>query len=66
MDKIAKKIYRFIFIKHDIGFFRFSMLMLVPCAIFPRFCLWWMVFYVFLLELCARARAKGWNKAEEG
>lgn len=57
-----KKLYTFLFLKHDIGFMRFCYAMLIPCALSKEFCHWWMLFMVFILVLVMQANHKGWNR----
>jgi hypothetical protein len=57
-----KKIYSFLFQKHDIGFMRFCYAMLFPCALSSEFCRCWMVFMSFVLALVVQGNVKGWNR----
>lgn len=65
MTDLLKKIYRFLFQKHDIGFMRFCYAMLIPCALSPEFCRWWMLFASFVLVLATQANVKGWNRRSD-
>lgn len=64
MNKLLKSIYQFLFIKHDIGFFRFCMAMLIPAALSQEFCRFWMIILVFMQTLVLWARTKQWNITE--
>lgn len=64
LDK-CKPIYKFLFVDHDIAFFRVCMAALVPCAISVNFCRLWMVFLCFMLTLCTRAKYKHWGNCEK-
>lgn len=64
MQDILKKIYTFLFREHDIGFIRFCYAMLIPCALWPAFCRWWMYFMTFVLILVIHAKAKGWDRID--
>lgn len=57
-----KKIYSFLFQKHDIGFMRFCYAMLFSCALSSEFCRCWMVFMSFVLALVVQGNVKGWNR----
>lgn len=59
---MMRRIYSYLFLKHDIGFMRFCYIMLIPCAISQVFCRFWMLFMSFVLVLVVHANSKGWNK----
>ena len=65
MSEILKKLYIFLFLRHEVGFFRFCYVMLVPCAISDTFCHWWMLFMTFVLMLLIQAGEKGWKSLPE-
>ena len=65
MTNALKKIYKFLFHEHDIGFIRFCYGMLIPCVLSRVFCLWFMWFLSFVLILVIQANAKGWNREGE-
>lgn len=64
MSAILKKVYIFLFRKHDIGFMRFCYIMLIPCALSKELLRWWMLFMSFVLVLVTHANYKGWNRSE--
>lgn len=57
-----KKLYTFLFLKHDIGFFRFCMVMLIPCAFWTTICAVWMLIMAGVQTLVLYAHHKGWDK----
>lgn len=61
---MLRKIYTFLFQKHDIGFVRFCYAMLLPCALSDVFCHWWMLFMTFVLMLVIQANTNGWNRLD--
>lgn len=63
-DRLFRKIFRFLFIDHAIGFYRLCMALLIPAVISESFCRVWMCILVFLQTLVLWARFKGWNKEE--
>lgn len=64
--KPLRKIYTFLFQKHDIGFIRFCYAMLIPCVLSETFCRWWMMFMSLVLALSVHANSKGWNRRYGG
>ena len=54
--------YNFLFIKHDTGFFRFWMFMLLPCALSVKVCHVCMWALDFILILVIYAREHEWNR----
>lgn len=60
----CKPIYKFLFVDHDIGFFRVAMLALIFCALSDVFCRIWMIWLCFVLILCIRARVNHWSFEE--
>lgn len=62
MAEILRKIYTFLFLKHDIGFCRFSYAMLIPCAFSETIRDIWMWLMIFTMALVVQANAKGWNR----
>lgn len=64
MDRL-KPIYKFLFMDHEIGFFRFCMIMLIPCALSINICRWFMVFLVFCQTLAITGTRKRWDVISE-
>lgn len=64
MKKLLHKIYKFLFIEHDVGFIRFAMIMLIPCALSIQVCRWWMMCMVFIQWLILYAHHEGWNRID--
>lgn len=62
MKEMLKKIYFFLFRKHNTGFMRFCWLMLIPCALWEEFNRWWMLFMSFILMLLIYAKEQGWKE----
>lgn len=60
---MLRKIYAFLFQKHDIGFMLFCYAMLIPCAMSDVFCRLWMLFMSFVLTLAVHAKTKSWNRS---
>lgn len=59
--KTLKRLYKFLLVKHVVGFMRFCYLMLIPCVFSDLFTSIWFVFLAFLLTTQALAITKGWN-----
>lgn len=59
-----KKLYTFLFLKHDVGFYRFCVAMLIPCAVWFEVCRVWMLVMAFVQMLVVLAHEKGWNKIQ--
>ncbi len=62
-DKL-KPVYKFLFHKHDIGFYRLAMAMLIPYCLSKTVCILWAIFMTFVLALVSYANNKGWNRIE--
>lgn len=62
---MIKKIYRFLFIDHDVATCRICYAMLLPCALSARFCRVWMCVMAFAVTVVMQGRAKGWNRYDD-
>ena len=60
-----EKIYRFLFIDHDVATCRICYAMLLPCALSERFCRVWMFVMAFVMTVVMQGRTKGWNRYDD-
>ena len=60
-----KKIYRFLFIDHDVATHRICYAMLLPCALSEMFRRIWMWAMVWVMTVVMQGKTKGWDRYDD-